>query len=434
MSKIKHYTSWGNYPKHPQDGDCFDKNKLADINKLFLPYGRGRSYGDSCLNSSGVLLDSSNFSSMISFDTKNGIFEGGAGMTFNDLLSITIPNSFFVPVSPGTQFATLGGGLANDVHGKNHHFEGSFGNHIISFKLYREGELLECSRTQNVEIFRATIGGLGLTGFILSVKIKLKKIFNSYINVENIKFNSLDEFFVLSEESEKKYEYLVSWIDCTSLEGSLINGIFSRGNHSNDKKLGNTFRHEFNISYPFRQKRSFVNKLTLKPFNFLYYNKQIRKTLKKTQYYRSFFYPLDSILNWNYVYGSQGFLQHQSLIPKEHAVKHLSKMLKIIKNSGQGSFLVVLKVMGNIKSEGLLSFPCEGVTLAIDFAYRGSSTLELFEKLNKIVIEAGGRIYPAKDACMTAKDFKISYSKWQEIENLRDKNIISDFWKRVTDQ
>lgn len=433
MSEIKKYKSWGNYPSCIQEGESFEERKYEALETKYLPYGRGRSYGDSCLNSEGLVLDSSKISSLIEFDTKNGIFEGGSGMTFGDLLAIIIPHSFFVPVSPGTQYATLGGGLANDVHGKNHHFEGSFGNHIISFKLFRDGEVIECSRKKNAEIFRATIGGLGLTGFVISVKIKLKKIVNAFIDVESIKFNSLEEFFLLSEESETKYEYLVSWIDCTSSKKNLCNGIFSRGNHSDDNNLGNSIQNKLNITYPFRQKRSFVNQYTLKPFNFVYYNKQIRKTVKSTEYYKNFFYPLDSIKKWNNIYGSNGFLQHQSLIPKENAIKNLSKMLKLIRESKQGSFLVVLKVMGNIKSEGIMSFPSEGVTLAIDFAFRGTSTLELFKKLNEIVMSSGGKIYPAKDACMSSEDFKFAYPNWSTLNKLKDKKITSNFWKRVTD-
>lgn len=429
MKMNKKYISWGNYPKSDQNGHPFNKKYL---NSSFLPFGRGRSYGDSCLNSSGKVLDSSENTSIISFDSSNGIIEVGSGTTFQMVASYVIPYSFFLPVTPGTQFATIGGGVANDVHGKNHHKVGSFGNHVISFKMIRHGELIECSRHKNSDIFYATIGGLGLTGYITSVKFKLKKIVNTFIDVENIKFNSLEEFFQLSHESSTDYEYLVSWIDCTSSSKDNCKGIFSRGNHSTNTKLGLTKKNKIRFKYPFKQKQSLVNKITVKPFNFLYYNKQLKKYTKKVEYYENFFYPLDSILNWNNMYGSGGFLQHQSIIPKKDAIKTLSLMLKLIKDSSQGSFLVVLKVMGDTKSEGLLSFPSEGVTLAIDFAYRGQSTISLVQKLNDIAVNAYGKVYPAKDACMSSENFKSSYSKWSLFKEYKDKNINSDFWKRVS--
>jgi len=429
MTKKKIYRSWGNYPALVQNGYPFNKRYL---NSSFLPYGKGRSYGDSCLNSSGNVLDSSDNTSIISFDSSKGIIEVGSGATFQMVSSYIIPYSFFLPVTPGTQFATIGGGVANDVHGKNHHKVGSFGNHIISFKLIRHGELIECSRVKNSDIFYATIGGLGLTGYITTIKFNLKKIVNAFMDVENIKFSSLEEFFKLSRESSIDYEYLVSWIDCTSSSKNTCKGIFSRGNHSSDLKLSLAKKNKIKFNYPFKQKLSLVNKITVKPFNYLYYNKQLKKCAKKVEYYENFFYPLDSISNWNHIYGSRGFLQHQSLVPKKNATKILSLMLELIKDSKQGSFLVVLKVMGDTKSEGLLSFPSEGVTLAIDFAFRGQSTINLVKKLNDIAVNANGKVYPAKDACMSSKNFKSSYPKWSVLKEFKDRNIDSDFWKRVS--
>lgn len=430
MSKL----SWGNFPYHPQTtmnvswlGDV--KSTYGKLQSGFLPFGCGRSYGDSCLASSDTLLGITSLNKFISVDWQAGVLEAEAGVTFADIIDTCLEQGWFLPATPGTKYVTLAGAIANDVHGKNHHTAGTFGCHVLSFVLYREDRgFVECSPNNNSDLYDATIGGLGLTGVIVKVRVKLKKVNSSNIIQKCIKFESLQEFFDLSAEYDDKFEYTVSWIDC--LSGSNARGHFMVGDHADDGIFDT--RPKFKLNFPVQSPISLVNKLTLKPFNKLYYNKQRSKEVNAKIPYDPFFYPLDGILNWNRIYGINGFQQYQCVIDHENGYDAINAILTEIKNSGTGSFLAVLKVFGDVKSPGLLSFPKKGVTLALDFPEIKGGNNYLFNRLDAIVAQANGRLYPAKDAHMSAALFQKTYVNWQQLEKLRDPNIQSRFWQRVT--
>lgn len=428
------YESWGRFPKveNSEVIKVMWLDQIPDfshINKPVLAYGLGRSYGDSCLNSSGKLIDISGLNRFISIDFEDGIIEAEAGVTLADILNIAVPQQWFLPVTPGTKFVTLGGAVANDVHGKNHHVAGTFGNHVLSFDLLRsDGKLMHCSPTENSDFFHATIGGLGLTGLITKVKIKLQKISSPYLDVSYIKFDDLDEFFDINNENDKKFDYTVSWIDCTLTGSRLGRGIYSGGNFAMVEKENKKVRDNppaFPFDYPF------INSFTVKLFNILYYNKQIDKKVRTLVHYEPFFYPLDAIGNWNRAYGKDGFLQYQFVVPHENGKEAVKDILKNVARSGLSSFLTVLKTFGNVKSPGMLSFPAPGITLAIDFRMTGNYTLSVLEKLDKIVRDNGGKIYPAKDARMKGDDFRIFYPNWKDFSKFIDEKFTSDFWTRV---
>lgn len=430
---INEYESWGRYPKHkPCDVEkIFWRSDLPDLSKYdkpILAYGCGKSYGDSCLNDGGILLDIRGMDKLISFDTDNGIIKCEAGFTLAELLEIAVPRGWFPASTPGTKYITVGGALANDVHGKNHHKGGTFGCHVISFELVRsDGTRIICSQDENPVMYAATIGGLGLTGLITWVEFQLKACDGPYFDMEAIKYNSLDEFFEINEESEKYFDYTVAWVDTTASDGNLGRGIYNRGNHATNNKK----QIESKGQIPFPIEAPFINSFSVKAFNTLYFWKQAKPIERQTVHYDPFFYPLDAVANWNKAYGKNGFLQYQFVIPFENDSIALKRILKKIANSGMSSFLTVIKTFGDIKSPGMLSFPRPGVNMAIDFRMQGPKTLEFLRKLDEIVVASGGAIYPAKDARMSAEDFKAFYPNWQEFSKYIDPAFSSSFWRRV---
>ena len=431
------FTSWGGYPNVEQEGICQSNRHEAISSHLesFLPFGLGRSYGDSCLNPSGKVLSSRQLDHLITFDASTGILRCEAGVTLATIIDVCLPQGWFLPVTPGTKYVTVGGAIGNDVHGKNHHRFGSFGNHVTQFELLRsDGSRLLCSPQENSEWFNATIGGLGLTGFIVWAELQLRPVQSQSIDTETIKYGHLDDFFQLSEDSEDDFEYTVAWLDCLASGDSLGKGHFIRGNHATlpDINPERPIRHKKKLTMPVKPPLSLVNGLSLRVFNKLYYERQFQDLVCAQVNYDPFFYPLDGILHWNRMYGPKGFIQHQCVIPPEFARDGIREILQRISNAGLGSFLVVLKMMGSVPSRGLLSFPQEGATLAIDFPYQGEKTLNLLERLDEIVQQSGGRIYPAKDARMSAQLFQQAYPEWEILESMRDPHIHSAFWSRVT--
>lgn len=393
-----------------------------------LAYGNGRSYGDVCLNPDGGLWLTSGLNKFISFNQHTGIMCCEAGLLLKDIQSLMIPRGWILPVTPGTQLSSVGGAVANDIHGKNHHVKGSFGNHVTRIKLLRtDGSSIECTKDLQPELFSATIGGLGLTGVIVEVEIQLARVSGSWLETESISYTGIAEFLSLADSSENGWEYTVSWIDC--LSGKKARGIFMRANHSH-KNYGDTpSRRELKMSMtpPF----SLVNKMTLKPFNYFYRKLQESKAGSKHAHYESFFYPLDNLGDWNRMYGPRGFYQYQSVVPRHSGAYAIEEMLDEISKSGIGSFLAVLKTFGSPKSLGMLSFPKPGLTLALDFPNQGDKTLKLFDRLDAIVRKAGGRLYPAKDARMSRGMFEAGYPRLNEFLAFRDTGISSAFSRRV---
>lgn len=423
--------SWGGYPNTRQQLKMLSSINTPLPKGSFLPYGLGRSYGDSCLNTEGELLSSKPCDHFIFFDKKTGVLTCEAGVNLKSIIQHCLPLGWFLPVTPGTQYVTVAGAIANDVHGKNHELAGSFGCYVKQFELVRStGERLVCSPSENSDYYYATIGGLGLTGFITQVTIQLKRVNSHKLLVTSEKYQHLNDFFTLSENADVANEYQVAWLDCTASGSKLGRGHFISGRHQDDGDL--ILPERRGKSVPLTSPVSLINNLSVRCFNSLYYQRQLGQTKILEQSYEPFFYPLDAIENWNRLYGKQGFLQHQCVIPKNVGKEAIKEMLELIAKEKTGSFLVVLKMMGAKSSGGWLSFPMEGVTLAMDFPYQGKQTLDFLHKLDAIVSDAGGRLYPAKDANMLPSTFKAAYPKWEMLESIRDPQIASDFWRRVT--
>lgn len=427
-------TSWGRLTNHEHlvlSLERSNPNLNLDSSLKSLPFGKGRSYGDSCLNPDGAVWRMQKLDRFIEFDAITGRLKCEAGILLRDIQKVMIPKGWCLPVTPGTQIVTVGGAIANDIHGKNHYSYGSFGNHIISLNLLRtDGSLIQCNTTENVDWLEATIGGLGLTGVILEAEIQLKRIAGPWLEAETIPFYSLNEFFELSDGSDVNWEHNVAWIDCMS-KGKL-RGIFSRANTSAIQD-GNSSPQR-SKKMPFTPPVSLVNSLTLKPFNEIYFRSQKSKTGRQNVHYEQFFYPLDRILEWNKMYGRRGFFQYQFVVSRATSFDVLDEILSIIYKSGEGSFLAVLKTFGNISPKGLLSFPMQGTTLALDFPNKGQSTLQLLSKLDHIVDEAGGRLYLAKDARMPRRIFEKGYQNLTTFAKFRDPGISSAMSRRLMGQ
>ncbi len=437
---MKDFQSWGRYFNFRHEirrmGWQFSAPAmLADLPASFLPVGLGRSYGDSCLNDGGILLDMTPLNHFLAFDRENGLLRCEAGVSLEEILKIIVPHGWFLSVTPGTKFVTVGGAIANDVHGKNHGHAGTFGMHVTRFELLRsDGTRLLCSPTENADWFRATIGGLGLTGVILWAEFKLKKIESPFIDEEIIKFKNLDEFFEIARESEEGYEHTVSWIDCFAHGDSLGKGVFLRGNNT---AAPTTYSYQppkpQRLAVPFTAPNFALNNYTMRAFNVLYYEKNLRKIVRGTVHYEPFFYPLDAIGQWNRIYGKRGFMQYQCIVPYDDGFRAIRAIVHKIATSGLTPFLNVLKTFGDKKSPGMLSFPRKGVTLAIDFPNQGQATLDLLTEIDRMVLDSGGIAgYPAKDSRMSAAFFKAFFPQWEAFMEFVDPKISSSFWRRVT--
>lgn len=438
---VREYGSWGRYPRvqHRAVVPISWRKEIPDLAALpgsLLPYGYGRSYGDSCLNEGGTLLDVTGLNRFIHFDKETGVLRCEAGVRLDQILAAFVPRGWFLPVTPGTKFVSVGGAIANDIHGKNHHVAGTFGRHVLRFELVRSsGERLICSPEENADLFRATIGGLGLTGLITWAEIRLKPITNAYIAEEQIRFESLDEFLALSAESADRYEYIVSWIDCFVGGGRYVRGHFMRGNHDPSPVRPNRPPEpKLRLAVPVDLPGMLLNTWTVRAFNTVYYHRQRARCVRKVIPYEPFFYPLDTIHTWNRMYGRRGFLQYQCVVPFDGDNAAIKEILDRIRRSGQGSFLTVFKTFGDVPSPGMLSFPRPGITLALDFPLQGQETLRLLDDLDTVVRESGGALYPAKDARMSAESFRASFPRWEEFARYVDPKFSSSFWRRVTSE
>ncbi|WP_028202119.1 FAD-binding oxidoreductase [Paraburkholderia nodosa] len=436
---VSKLSSWGHYPYAPQTGRepgwrGSVQTALRDSSARFgttLPFGNGRSYGDSCLAATDHVLMLRGLDRFIAANWKTGVVRAEAGVTLGEVLALAVPRGWMLPVTPGTQFVTLGGAVANDVHGKNHHVRGTFGRHVRRFSLLRSDcEPLECAPEENVEFYRATIGGLGLTGIVEWVELQLMPVESSRLATQTIPFGNLDEFLALSQEYDAQHEYGVAWIDCLGRGTSLGRGIYVSADHATDQRFDMPQRTVRSV--PFAPPWSPVNRFTLKLFNEFYYRRAASKAGPGVVNCASYFYPLDSIRDWNRLYGRRGFQQYQFVVPDGTARDALHAFLDTIASTHAGSFLAVLKRCGPLISPGLLSFPMQGISLALDFPQHDTRNATLFARLDAIVREAGGRQYPAKDAHMSGPDFRAAYPAWQALEQLRDPALMSRFWQRTT--
>ncbi|KMQ70568.1 FAD-binding oxidoreductase [Chryseobacterium koreense] len=429
---IQKVTNWGNFPvveKEIRSDDSLKKiREFVKNHNEIIARGNGRCYGDAAF--SEHIFSTKRLNKFISFDRLNGIIECESGVLLSEVLEVVVPQGYFLYVTPGTKFISIGGAIASDVHGKNHHAEGCFSEYVLEFSLLNEnGEILNCSRTENAEKFWATIGGMGLTGIILSAKFKLKNIETAYIRQESIKAENLDEIFRLFEESES-WTYSVAWIDCLQTGKNIGRSILMRGEHAFRHQLPKNLhdnplrlRPKLSPTVPFYFPNFVLNNFTVKLFNMLYFKKQRAKEVKSYIDYETFFYPLDAINDWNRIYGKSGFIQYQMVIPKAKGKEGMRRILETIAKSGNGSFLAVLKLFGKNNPEAYNSFPFEGYTLALDFKVN-SKLKDLVQKLDEIVEEFGGRIYLTKDAM--SKSSLTNY-----LQNVQNPKFVSLQYKRI---
>ncbi len=424
--------SWGRLQASPhQVSYLHDRDRIPrDIGGLApgLAHGMGRSYGDVCLNPGGSLWITTGLDKFIDFDPNTGLLSCEAGVLLRDIQRLAIPRGWILPVTPGTQLVTLGGAIANDVHGKNHHVSGTFGDHLRRLRLVRtDGSVIDCGPDLESGWFAATLGGMGLTGVITEAVLQLKRVSGPWLETETLAYRGLDEFFELADGSEADWEHTVSWIDC--LSSNPARGPFMRANPSDHDSGSATGGRQW--SMPFVPPVSLVNRLSLRPFNAAYFRIKKARAGRGLTHYEPFFYPLDGLLNWNRMYGPNGFYQYQAVLPRAGGADAISSMLTEISRSGEGSFLAVLKTFADRPAPGMLSFAMPGVTLALDLPNRGSRTLRLFDRLDAIVREAEGRLYPAKDARMPRDLFETGYPGLADFLPYRDPGISAAMSRRL---
>jgi FAD/FMN-containing dehydrogenase len=410
----KEISNWGNYPVMESNERNFslleDIQNYVRTTRDYIPRGNGRCYGDASLAANTICT--TRFDKILSFDSGTGIFECQSGITLDQVLEVIVPKGWFLPVTPGTKFITVGGAVASDVHGKNHHIDGCFSHHVDEMDiLLADGNLITCGPGKETDLFEATCGGMGLTGLITRIKFRLKKIETAYIRQKQIKAANLEEVLRLFEEY-KDYTYSVAWIDCLKKGSGFGRSILILGEHATASDLNEqqqkaplALPKKKQITFPFSLPSWVLNTFTVKAFNFLYYGKNFRKEIDNVVNYEPFFYPLDAILHWNRGYGKKGFIQYQFVLPLESR-QGLIEILQRISDKGLGSFLAVLKIFG--KQESLIGFPMEGYTLALDFPVR-KGLFEFLDELDKIVLQYGGRLYMSKDARMRPDILRAGY-------------------------
>ena len=415
---------WGLYPQAEATVERarFPNDLISIIHqrKPLLPQGNCRSYGDACLFDrvvSCLPLDH-----LLEFDPERGILKAEAGITLDRITGFILPHGWFLPVTPGTKFPTLAGCLAADVHGKNHHVDGTIGDFVEEMELLlADGSLVNCSPRECPDLFQATLGGMGLTGFIYSVTLRLRKITSAFIQMRSIKTPSLSEACRIFAETRDDYTYSVAWIDCLSRGRQLGRSIVMLGNHAPVEAVkasrALSLPPEGKLSVPFFFPGFALNSWSVKAFNALYYHRQWRHRIDSLVHFDPFFYPLDAVGHWNRIYGRSGFLQYQFVIPFADGQEIMAEILERIAHRGIASFLAVLKTMGT--EHGLLSFPMPGYTLALDIPLRNSGVIPFLQELNQTVLRAGGRNYLAKDAILKREEFEAMYPRLDEFKQIK---------------
>ncbi len=415
----KTVTNWGNFPV--MEAEVFETRSLDTIRQTvqnhehLIARGNGRCYGDSSLGEN--IFSTLKLNRFLSFDKEKGMIECESGVLLSDVLNVIIPKGFFLPVTPGTKFITVGGAIAADVHGKNHHGDGTFSNHVENFDLLlADGNVVRCSRNENSELFWRTCGGMGLTGIILNAKFELKPIETSFIHQISHKARDIDGVMELFDRSTES-TYSVAWIDCLAKGKHLGRSLLMLGEHAILDQLPSRFTENplrlaptTALDLPVFLPPFSLNQLTVKAFNFAYYNKQFSERAKSVIHFDPYFYPLDGIHNWNRGYGRRGFVQYQCVFPLSESHDGLIEILQKIAKSGQGSPLAVLKLFGKPDPNAIMSFPMEGYTLALDFKVN-DEVFVLLGQLDRIVLDRGGRLYLAKDARMSPETFHTSYKQ-----------------------
>lgn len=414
---------WGRFPTttadliEPAGNDAAVKTVMAH-NKL-IGRGCGRSYGDAAL--ADTVLGSRHLDHFLDFDTEAGTLHCAAGLSLDAILKITMAKHYILPVLPGTRFVSVGGAIAADIHGKNHHRDGCFSEYVLGFNLLlASGEIVHCSREENPELFAATCGGMGLTGIILDAQLKLHKVPGVLIHNRSIATSNLAECLAKLDEHSNSH-YAVAWIDCLARGEALGRSVIYLGEHVEARNKTGPYRHRSSalLTVPFSTPGFLLNSLTMRSFNNLYYSLQSRRNSENLVHYQRYFFPLDRIQHWNRLYGHRGFQQYQLVLPTPTAQDGLKKILKRVADSGMGSFLAVLKQLGPA-NDNPLSFPLAGFTLTLDFKMHAGLE-ELLRQLDAIVLEHQGRLYLAKDARMNRDMFRAGYPDWEEFMAVKDK-------------
>lgn len=422
-------TNWGLYPTAEAEVRSFSSPRQAVAETKdwedFIPRGLGRCYGDSSL--SERILDTTHFNRFLDFDPDTGILRCQSGVSFKEIIDVCLPQGWFLPVTPGTKFITVGGAIAADVHGKNHHSEGSFSRHLHSLKLMSaNGTIYNCNREENSDIFWATCGGMGLTGLIVEATFQMKPVETAYIVEDSIRVRNIDELFPLFEES-LHYTYSVAWIDCLAKGNALGRGILLNGEHATKDDLSSEAQKanplqvmgEGKLSLPDVFPSFTINPATTKIFNHWFYSKGNQDKFTHLTDYDTYYYPLDGVLHWNRVYGKKGFAQYQFVIPPKNAYDGLVRILEKIAHEPMPSFLTVLKTFGP-GDPGLMSFPMEGYTLALDFPIT-QRLWSFLDELDEIVLAYGGRLYLTKDSRMKPEMLRAGYDRLDDFLAIKHK-------------
>lgn len=414
-------SGWGRYPV--QTCMLERPERYADLRcdaPSLIARGQGRSYGDAALNENGLVLLTERVNRMLALDEKNGILRAEAGVTLAEILDVIVPKGWFLPVTPGTKFVSLGGTVAADAHGKNHHRDGSFGDHVLGIELIlADGSRVQCAPGERAELFWATVGGMGLTGIIGEVTIKLIPISSAYMRVQHHVATNLEQLFQHLQDPAADDRYSVAWIDCLAQGQQLGRGIAMFGHHADAAELpanigdAYTSKSKHGRAVPFDLPSWMLNPSSIGAFNALYYRREGNKREPFLTDYDRYFYPLDGIDQWNRLYGKRGFVQYQCVIPHAYAYQGILALLQALSASRRASFLAVLKRLG-AQGSGLLSFPMAGYTLALDLPIRDDGLFSLLNKLDEIVLQHGGRVYLAKDARLSAESFRAMYPRYEE--------------------
>jgi FAD/FMN-containing dehydrogenase len=430
-------TGWGRYPRstaqvwRPEKLSALSA-ALANASKPVLARGLGRAYGDAAINGGGSLIDLTRLNRMLAFDSQSGVLRCEAGVSFAELLQTFVPRGFFPPVTPGTKFVTLGGALAADIHGKNHHRDSSFSKHVVEFALMGpRGEIKRCSRQENSDLFWATLGGMGLTGVILEIEFKLKRIESAYLECESFALPSIDHVLETFAEHDQRYQFSVAWVDCAAGPRNLGRSIAMFANFAPADRVRRFIgghplivEQRRRLNLPFDLPQFVLNPWTMRSFSALYHLLHRRGERRRIVDLEQFFYPLDRLGNWNRLYGRRGFTQHQCVMPVAEGRDGLIETMEELRRSRIPASLAVLKRFG--EQQGMLSFPMPGYTLAMDFAVQ-TGLAELLNRLDRIVLKRGGRIYLAKDAFAQAELVHQMYpnlAQWRAIKLSADPDRI----------
>lgn len=440
-------SGWGNYPTATSFLMRPEKYKDIKINDHFplIARGYGRSYGDAAINNDHYVMLMQRMNRMLKFESETGLLTAEAGTSLAEILEIFVPRGWFLPVTPGTKYCSLGGCVAADVHGKNHHVDGTFSKHVRAIELMLpDGTTQRCSPENQKELFWATVGGMGLTGIITELTLQLIPVESAYMRVQHFPAKNLEEAMDILSKDSQQFRYSVAWIDCLARGNELGRSIVMNGNHAKLDELPKSIKNPLNIkeakkhNLPFNLPSGALNSLTIKAFNSLYYRFQSGKKEPFIIDYDRYFYPLDAITNWNRLYGKKGFVQYQVAFPTETSLDGLKKLLEELSLSNRPSFLAVLKKFGP-QGEGLLSFPFEGYTLALDIPNSDAQLMPFLDHLDDIVLQYKGRIYLAKDARLSAERFRQMYPRLEEFQKLKSKIdpqsiISSDLSRRLNIQ